>query len=55
MLDIDQDGDLDLLVANGNDITPGPLRLYLNQGGVLETTASWVSDTLGVLRPPQRR
>ncbi|MCK6521556.1 VCBS repeat-containing protein [Myxococcota bacterium] len=45
LLDIDQDGDLDLLVANGNDITPGPLRLYRNDGGVLETTASWMSDT----------
>lgn len=47
VLDIDQDGDLDLLVANGNDITPGPLRLYRNDGGVLETTASWVSDAIG--------
>lgn len=46
VLDIDQDGDLDLLVANGNDITPGPLRLYLNREGALETTASWVSDTV---------
>lgn len=43
--DIDGDGDADLVVAYGNDMSPGPLAVYTNQGGVLESRASWISAT----------
>jgi hypothetical protein len=41
--DFDGDGDADLVVAEGNDMQPGPLRIYWNVEGALEETASWVS------------
>ncbi|MBW2277351.1 MAG: VCBS repeat-containing protein, partial [Deltaproteobacteria bacterium] len=40
--DIDGDGRLDLVIADGNDMDPGPLRVYLaEEDGSLPTTASW--------------
>lgn len=43
-LDIDRDGDADLLVAAGNDMRQDALFLYQNVDGVIEQTASWVSE-----------
>ena len=40
--DVDGDGDLDLAVGNST-FTGGGNQLYLNQGGTLETSASWLS------------
>ena len=42
--DIDQDGDFDLVIADGNDIRPGFINVYLNDNGVLPETASWSSN-----------
>jgi hypothetical protein len=44
--DIDGDGEHDLVVANGNDMLPGPIMVYLAEDGALPTTASWTSDEL---------
>ncbi|MDD5309486.1 MAG: VCBS repeat-containing protein [Deltaproteobacteria bacterium] len=45
--DIDGDGRLDLVVANGNDMLEGPLMVYLAQpDGSLPATASWQSGEL---------
>lgn len=41
--DLDGDGDGDLVVANGNDVRPGPVRIYWNTGGTLASTARWSS------------
>jgi len=41
--DMDMDGDPDVITAEGNDMTPGPLRIYQNNDGHLESTAHWVS------------
>ena len=41
--DLDGDGDRDVIVAYGNDIEPGPLVVYENDGG-LPTTPTWTSD-----------
>ncbi len=38
--DMDEDGDLDLAV--GNEYQPN--KVYINQNGVLQTTATWASD-----------
>jgi hypothetical protein len=38
--DVDGDGDIDLVVSNGNDIVPGYCAVYYNDGG-LETEPSW--------------
>lgn len=43
-VDIDRDGDADLLVASGNDMREESLYLYRNVDGQLELTASWVSQ-----------
>ncbi len=50
--DADGDGDLDLLAANGESTWGGmaaPTRLYLNQGGMLQTTAqvAWTAAGTG--------
>jgi hypothetical protein len=42
--DIDGDGDLDLVVSNGNDMAPNRDCAYLNQGGLLDTLPQWQSD-----------
>ena len=42
--DVDGDGDLDLVAANGNDMEPGLLVVYENDDGVLQTTPSWSSE-----------
>ncbi len=41
--DVDGDGDLDIAVGNGNPSLFSPNKLYLNQGGVIQTTPGWVS------------
>lgn len=41
--DLDADGDADVVIAYGNDMSPGPLAVYLNDGGALPETASWTS------------
>lgn len=38
--DFDQDGDLDLAVANAD----APTKIHINHDGSLETTASWIAD-----------
>ncbi len=48
LADFDQDGWLDLVVSDGNDMAVGRLNVYYNDGnGNLPTTASWQSDDLG--------
>jgi hypothetical protein len=44
--DIDGDGDADLIIAYGNDIQRGPIAVYRNVAGRLETEASWTSASL---------
>jgi hypothetical protein len=45
LTDINCDSWLDLVVSDGNDMDPGHLRVYLNDGnGHLPTTASWESS-----------
>jgi hypothetical protein len=47
LADIDRDGWLDLVVADGNDMSPGRLNVYYNSGdGTLPASASWQSDDL---------
>jgi hypothetical protein len=47
LVDLDRDGWLDLVVADGNDIQIGRLNVYYNNGaGVLPVTASWQSSDL---------
>ena len=41
--DLDRDGDAELIVAYGNDMDPGPLLVYDNDGGVLNPLPSWRS------------
>ncbi len=43
--DVDGDGDLDLVAANGNDMEPGLLVVYDNVEGVLEVRPGWTSET----------
>jgi len=46
--DLNLDGWLDLVVADGNDMEPGRLNVYYNNGdGEFPTTASWQSDDIG--------
>ena len=45
--DLDQDGAADLVVAYGNDVQQGPLVVYANREGVLESEPSWRSDSVG--------
>lgn len=44
--DLDQDGDADLVVSYGNDITRGPIAVYTNEDGVLEENASFTTTLL---------
>jgi hypothetical protein len=43
-LDIDQDGDPDLVVAHGNDMSPGHLVVYKNVDGEFEAWPDWSSS-----------
>ena len=43
-IDIDNDGDMDVVVAEGNDMSPGLIRVYENNNGQIETQASSVSE-----------
>jgi hypothetical protein len=46
--DLNLDGWLDIVVADGNDMQQGRLNVYYNKGdGVFPTTADWQSDDLG--------
>jgi hypothetical protein len=47
LTDLNNDGWLDLIVSDGNDMSPGHVRVYLNDGqGHLPTTASWQSTDI---------
>ncbi|MFH2056937.1 MAG: FG-GAP-like repeat-containing protein [bacterium] len=39
--DADHDGDLDLFISNGNDITQSPDFIYYNNGSAIPTTHTW--------------
>ena len=43
LVDLDRDGWLDLVVANGNDMEQEPLVVFYNQGGTFPTTPQWSS------------
>jgi hypothetical protein len=45
--DLNNDGWLDLIIADGNDILEGHVNVYYNQGGSFPTKASWQSDDIG--------
>jgi len=47
LADFDNDGWLDLVVADGNDMSQGRLNVYYNDNGVFPTSASWQSSDLG--------
>jgi hypothetical protein len=42
--DINGDGFVEFLLSNGNDIVQAPQFVYYNNNGVLENSASWVSN-----------
>ena len=44
--DLDQDGDADLVVSYGNDITRGPIAVYTNQDGELEPSAAFTTTLM---------
>ena len=44
LTDINQDGWLDIVVADGNDILQGRLNVCYNNQGSFPTTADWQSD-----------
>jgi hypothetical protein len=44
VVDIDNDGDSDVVVSEGNDMEQGHIRIYRNNLGVLEEEGSWISD-----------
>lgn len=44
--DINKDGWLDLVVANGNDMARQKVVVYISNSGVLPTTPSWVSNDI---------
>jgi hypothetical protein len=43
LVDINNDGFLDLVVSNGNDMARQRVAVYLNNNGTLPTTATWQS------------
>lgn len=47
LADLNQDGWLDLVIADGNDIEKGHLNVYYNNEGSFPTKASWQSDDIG--------
>jgi hypothetical protein len=47
LVDLDGDGFLDLVTANGNDMARQPIRVYRNLGGLFELSASWRSTDIG--------
>lgn len=47
LVDVDLDGNLDLVTGNGNDMAQQPNRVYYNTGSSLEPTASWISADIG--------
>lgn len=47
LVDLDGDGRDELVVGYGNDIEPGPLVVYANEGGVLQPTPVWTSAEVG--------
>jgi len=47
LVDLDGDGFLDLITANGNDMAVQRIRVFYNEGGLLELEASWESDDVG--------
>ncbi len=44
LADINQDGWLDLVIADGNDMQPGKLNVYYNNNGAFPVLADWQSD-----------
>jgi len=46
LADINQDGWLDIVVSDGNDMDPGRLNVYYNNNGEFPTIASWQSDDI---------
>lgn len=44
--DMDMDGDADLVVSYGNDITRGPIAVYSNVDGQLEQSASFTTSLM---------
>ena len=44
LVDVDLDGDLDLIAANGNDMLPGHLVVYFNRGDGLPDVPQWYSE-----------
>jgi hypothetical protein len=47
LVDLNGDGFLDLVTANGNDMARQPIRVYFNRGGVLDTIPAWSSADVG--------
>ncbi len=47
LADINNDGWLDLVVADGNDMSLGQLNVYYNNNGLFPTIADWQSNDLG--------
>jgi hypothetical protein len=47
LADVDGDGWLDFLTSNGNDMHTDQNSVYMNNGGTLETAASWRSSDAG--------
>lgn len=45
--DLNNDGWLDFVVSNGNDMRRERVAVYYNTGGILETTPSWTSSDIG--------
>ncbi|MCP4583835.1 MAG: VCBS repeat-containing protein, partial [candidate division Zixibacteria bacterium] len=42
--DVNNDGFIDLAISNGNDMSLDPNYVYINQNGILPTSASWTSS-----------
>ena len=44
--DMDRDGDPDLVVSYGNDISRGPIAIYTNEEGQLQTSAGFTTNLM---------